>query len=565
MMDISEKIREFALENAVKFKGKASKGAIIGKLMGLDNTLKSRMQEVSPEIDRIIAEVNTMDSDSQKVLLLKMNPDFETQQQEKKQQQKEVRQELPDLESAEIGKVTTRMAPEPSKYNHIGHALSFLINNLYANKYKGKCILRFDDTNPEKETQEFVDAMHSDVLDYIGIKPEKIIFASDDMDKFVEYAEKLIDEDKAYVCVCPRENISKDRRAMQECSHRSQSKEENKALWDAMKDGTKKDAVLRLKIDMQHKNAVMRDPVIYRVVDAPHYRQKDKYKVWPMYDFEAAIEEGLHNVTHVMRSNEFDSRIELQDYIGKLFNLPKVYYRHYGRFNIVGAITQGREIRAKIEDGTYVGWDDPRLVTLRALKRRGVVAETYYRLAKICGMSKTQTNIDFTMISAINRQILDETAKRFFFIANPVEVTISDSPEKTINLDVHPTLDLGKREFVIDTKYLLENKDLTSMKEGEIIRLIDNLNFKKEGDLCTFDSEEYVNFRGKGKKIIQWLPKNSTVDAEILMPDTKVIKGKGEISIGTLEIGDVIQFQRFGFCRLDAIEGNVYKFWFTHE
>jgi glutamyl-tRNA synthetase len=327
-----------------------------------------------------------------------------------------------------------------------------------------------------------------------------------------------------------------------------------------MKKGTTDNTILRLKIDMEHKNAVMRDPAIYRVVTTSHYRQKDKYKVWPLYDFESSIEDGINQVTHVLRSNEFDSRIELHNYMAGLFGFGEVEYKHYGRFNIVGAVTQGREIKKLIESGDYSGWDDPRLVTLKALKRRGIVKESFYELAKVAGLSKQATNLDFTTIAAINRSILDNTSKRFYFIEKTKEINIENAPEQEVVLDLHPDNNKGGRVFKTNTDFIIEEKDYNNIKDDEV-RLIDCLNFKNS----KFTSKDYANFKGKNK--IHWLPndKSQLVDVEILMPDKTTKTGVAEKTLEILKVGDVIQFERFGFCRLDSKEGNKYNFWFTHK
>ena len=291
--------------------------------------------------------------EAQQQELLELNPDYAHQQQQAKNQRKEQRSSLPELSNAKMGEVTTRIPPEPSKYNHLGHAMSFLINYLYAKKYEGKAILRFDDTNPEKSSQEYVDAVFEDIVNFLEIQPDEIKYASDNMQTYYDYAQELINKDLAYVCSCPQEDIKTKRRNGEDCPHKSHSREKNQELWEEMKQGTLEEGshVLRLNIDMKHKNAVMRDPVIYRLSYQPHYKTQTQYKVWPMYDFESAIEEGLCKVTHVLRSNEFDQRIELQNYIAKLFDFPEVSYKHYGRYNVIGATTQGREIRALIETG----------------------------------------------------------------------------------------------------------------------------------------------------------------------------------------------------------------------
>jgi glutamyl-tRNA synthetase len=191
-----------------------------------------------------------------------------------------------------------------------------------------------------------------------------------------------------------------------------------------------------------------------RIVAATHYRQAAKFKVWPMYDFANALEDSWCGVTHIMRSNEFESRIELQDYIKGLLGLQRQEVLQYGRFNIVGATTQGREIRKMIEEGQVIGWDDPRLITLRALRRRGIVKETYYELARICGMSKTQTNLDFGVLAAINRRILDEVAERYYFVRDPIKIIVDGWPTDLahVELKLHPHRQRGGRPLKLSNQ-----------------------------------------------------------------------------------------------------------------
>lgn len=557
MEELQLKIKEYALENAIKFNGKAGQGAVIGKLMASNPDLKQQMKEVAPLIGKTIAEVNKLSIEEQKEQLLKLNPDFEKEQQEKKAANKEARSDLPPLKDAIDGKVLMRIAPEPSKYNHIGHAMSFLINYMYVLRHKGKCILRFDDTNPEKESQEYVDAMQEDVINYLDIKVDKTVFASDRTEDYIKLADKLIEEDLAYTCNCEQSDISAKRRAMEECGCRNKPIEENKSVWKNMQGGSSND-ILRLKIDMAHKNAVMRDPVIFRVITTEHYRQKDKFKVWPMYDFECAIIEGELGITHVLRSNEFDSRIELQNHIREMCgftNHPVI--KQYARFEVTGAITQGREIREKIESGEVSGWDDPRLVTLKALKRRGIVKDAYYELAKVVGMSKTNSKLDFSVIASINRKLLDASAKRFFCIIDPVEIEVKGAPKREIELPMHPHLDLGTRKFSVDENYFIEKED----KSDKVTRLIDNFTFKGNEFISIEHSDKSAN-------MIQFLPKdnNQIVNIEIKMPDNKDIKAIAEKNIESLKVNEVIQFQRFGFCRLDEIKDDGTRvFWYTHD
>ncbi len=562
-MELKEIILKYALQNAVKFNGRANPGAIVGKLLKEDSNLKSKIKELSKDIQRTVKDVNKLSLDEQKARLKEIAPEML----EKKKVEKKG---LPELKNAVMGKVVTRIPPEPSKYNHIGHALSFLLNYLYAKKYKGKSVLRFEDTNPTASKQEYVDAMKKDVLEYLNIKPDKVVYVSDDMPKFYKLAEDLIKRNKAYVCFCEREKMRDLRHKGLPCNCRNNPVEKNLEEWKNMLNKKYKEGecVLRLKIDLESGNHVMRDPVIFRIVYEEHYRQKNKYSVWPMYDFENSVEEEFCGITHILRSSEFGKmRIDLQDYIKDLFGFKKQEIIQYGRFNVVGAITQGREIRQLIADKKVIGWDDPRLVTLRALKRRGIVAEMFYELALKVGLSKTPTNIDWTVISSINRKILDASANRYFFIDDPKEIIIKGAPEMQIKIKLHPEHEeRGTRNFKTNEMFYISKKDFKELKQGKLYRLMHAFNLKKQKDCFVFDSKELEKYKKEGERIMHWLPKDEKlVNVEVMMPDAKIVKGLAEPSVKTIKINDVVQFERFGFCKLDSIEKNKLVFWFTHE
>ena len=418
--------------------------------------------------------------------------------------------------------------------------------------------------------QEYVDAMKKDVLEYLNIKPDKTVYVSDDMLRFYKLAEDLIKRNKAYVCFCEREKMRDLRHKGLPCECRNKPVEKNLEEWKNMLNKKYKEGecVLRLKIDLKSDNHVMRDPVIFRIIYAEHYRQKNKYPVWPMYDFENSVEEEFCGITHILRSSEFGKmRIELQDYIKDLFGFKKQEVIQYGRFNVVGAITQGREIRELIKEKKVVGWDDPRLVTLRALKRRGILPEMFYELVLKVGLSKTPTNIDWTVISSINRKILDSNSNRYFFIDYPKEIIIKGSPEMQIKIKLHPEHEeRGTRNFKTNERFYISKKDFKELKEGKLYRLMHAFNFKKQKNDLVFDSKELEKYKQHGEKIMHWLPKQENlVNVEVMMPDAKMVKGIAEPSVKNIKINEVVQFERFGFCKLDSIEKDKLVFWFTHE
>lgn len=557
-----------ALENALKFRGKANPKALLGRVLGRFPEYRKDTKKAMQLIEKVVKRVNALSKDKQTAEMKRLVPDFFEKEMEKRKIRKEERLELPELPNAKKGRVVTRMPPEPSKYNHIGHALTFLINYMYAQKYSGRCVLRFEDVNPEKVKQEYVDAMKKDVLDYLEIKPDKTVYVSDDMDKLYMCAEKIITQGDAFVCSCSRDQMSRNRRQGKGCRCRRNSAEKNMQEWKKMLDGTHKpgECVLRLKIDMKHRNTTMRDPVIFRIDQQPHYKYKNRFRVWPIYDYYTAIEDNWCGVTHVLRSSEFEMRGELQNHIRSLLNMPNPEIAVYGRFNIKGAVTQGREIREMIEQGKVTGWDDPSLVTLRALKRRGIVRDTYYELAVRAGMSKQHTNIDWTVISTINRKFLDERANRFYFLENPAEITVEGAPQITSILDLHPAHRKGGRTLKSKGKFLVEKDDLKKLKVGEMMRLMNCLNFVKEGkEKYVFDSESHKEFKEKnGRAIVHWLPADDrNIRVSIRMPDSSFVEGPAEPNITKIKQGEVIQFERYAFARLD--NKKQWRFWFTHK
>jgi len=560
-MDVKKAALKYALQNAVQFKGKANPGTVIGKILSDEPKLKSKIKDVASAAKAAVEEVNNLRLGKQTKKLEELAPELL----EKKKTEKRSLAELPD---AKQEKVVTRIPPEPSKYAHIGHAISFMINYLYAKKYDGKCFVRFEDTNPGKSKQEYVDTILEDIK-YLGIKADKVSYVSNDLEKLYDYAGKLVSGKHAYVCFCDVEKMRDSRREGIECDCRSSSAEENKANWKRMlkRDFKEGEAVLRIKGDMKSKNSVMRDPVIFRISYEKHYRHGDKFCVWPLYDFENAVEDGLQGITHVLRSIEFGGmRVELQDRIKSLLKLPKQTITQYGRFNVTDALTQGREIRELIENKKVCGWDDPRLVTIRALARRGIQPETFADLAVEVGLSSTPTNIDWSVISSFNRKYLDASSHRYFFVENPKEIKIEKAPKAKVSLKLHPSDKKASRDFSVSDGFLISENDyheLMIYKNNELVRLMDCLNFKVS-DKLVFDSREVEHYRNKGSKIIHWLPSKGNIEAEVLMPDATTVQGLAESSAGKIKVGEIVQFTRFGFCRLEKKEKKLF-FIYCHD
>lgn len=547
---LSNEITAYALRNAIEY-GKAEAGRILPKLFQ-HGLAKDKIKEVMPEILEVVKEINAMNS-GERIKKFENYKKYVVEHEEKEK-------ELPEIDVSDLKKVVTRIPPEPSKYNHLGHAITFLLSYLYAKKYKGKCLLRFEDANPEKVAEEYVDAMKEDVLKYLEIKVDAIRFVSDDIKKFYSYGEKMIKQGDAFICFCNREKMQDLRHKGIECECRQFPIKIHMKRWKAFLKGEFKEgeATMRLKSNMQNLNQVMRDPVLFRRIDAKHYRQGNKYKIWPMYDFYNPIEEHLMGVTLILRSNEFDTRIELQDHIKDLLKLNKQKIIQYGRFNVEGFTTKGREIRELIESGEYIGWDDPRLITLRALKRRGITKEAIYELTNQVGLSKHPVNLTFDMIASINRKIIDKTANRYSFAYEPIKLEIKNKPVlEKISVPIHP----DKKEMrKINVKEIFISKNDAESLKGKEIRLIHLYNIKLEDEK---GKSSFTSVENKDIQKIQWV--SNGVKCKVLMPDGKWIEGIGEKALENLKKDEMVQFERFGFVKFDRKEKDSYEFWFAHK
>ncbi|MEM5836189.1 MAG: glutamate--tRNA ligase [Candidatus Aenigmatarchaeota archaeon] len=532
-------IFKHALINAVEHDGKANVQAVIKRVIAENPELKAKIKELIENVKKIVNEVNSLSLEEQKRKLNELDIKIE---------KKAVKKfELPELPDAEFGKVVTAFPPEPSKYPHIGHAKAAFLNFLYAKKYGGKFILRFEDTNPEMVKEEYYEAIING-LKWLGIEWDKIDYSSDHMEKFYEAVEKLIKEGNAYVCLCKPETIRKNRASKKECKHRMQNVEENLLLWEKMKkDLEEGKGVVRLKIDMKHVNATMRDPSIMRIVETPHPRTRKKYRVWPTYDFGTAMMDGWEGVTHRLRSKEFEVRKELQQYIQKLFGFKPSKTIEFGRLNLEGVETSGRVIREMIKKRKLLGWDDPRLATLMALKKRGFVPEAIKNFILLTGISKAEGIVSWNLLEAENRKVVDPLANRYMVVLNPVEISLENAPEiKDVRINLHPDFpERGFRNIPINTKKIfIEKEDFKKYKNKEVGLMY--FGTIKVGLKAKFISKEIPFEIPK----IHWCSEPN-LKIKIVMPNSKIVEAIGDPGIKTLKRDEIIQMPRVGFARVE--------------
>ncbi|MEK6964070.1 MAG: glutamate--tRNA ligase [Nanoarchaeota archaeon] len=559
-MSLENTIEKHALANALKYNGKANPGSVISKVIGEHPEAKKDMKSVSKQIQDAIKKINSMSVAEQEKTLQEKYPEM------LEEKPKEEHDLFAFLKIAPGTKVVTAFPPEPSKYPHIGHAKACLLNYELAKRCQGKFILHFEDTNPELAKLEFYDIIQEN-LKWLGIQWDQVYYISDMMDQIYEQAEKLIQKGLAYVCTCPSEKIKEHRMKGTGCDHRSQSGEQTLNEWKKMFTSSESGQILRAKTASDHANSAMRDPALFRINKTPHCRTGTKYSVWPMYDFQSPIIDALTGITHRLRSKEFELRSELHRWLQQQLGFPITETYEFARFSMTGVETSGRVIREKIASGEYLGWDDPSLVTLVALRRRGFVPEGIHNFVFNTGISKSDSTLTWDDLETQNRRILDKEANRYFFICTPVKIEIQSAPTQRIELDLHPDKKNGGRSFQTNTTFYLAKQDVDKLQEDKLYRLMDCLNFVKKGNQYIYQAGGIEEYRKNGAGILHWLPcdEQQLVSVEVLKPTKELEKGYAEKTIQALTVGSVVQFTRYGFCRLDGRKMDQLSFWYTHR
>ena len=472
-----------------------------------------------------------------------------------------------DIEEGYCHEVHTRFPPEPNGYLHIGHAKSILLNYGLAQKYGGKFNLRFDDTNPTKEKTEFVEAIQSDI-EWLGADWEgRLFFASDYFDQMYEGAVKLIKKGKAYVSDLSAEQIREYRGTLtepgKEDPYSTRSVEENLALFEDMKNGKFADGekVLRARIDMASSNINMRDPVIYRVAHMTHHRTGDKWCIYPMYDYAHPIEDAIEGITHSICTLEFEDHRPLYNWVVEEVGKDMIPDKdempprqiEFAKLYLTNVVTGKRYIKRLVEEGIVDGWDDPRLVSIAALRRRGFTPESIKMFVDLCGISKANSSVDYAMLEYCIREDLKLKKPRMMAILDPVKVVIDNYPEGQIEyLDVVNNLEneeLGSRkvpfgrEIYIDREDFMEEppKKYFRMFPGNEVRLMNayfvtcNSFVKDENGKvteihCTYDPASRGGNSPDGRKVkgtIQWVSAEKNVKAEIRLYENIVDEEKG--------------------------------------
>ena len=503
-----------------------------------------------------------------------------------------------DIAEGKVTKVVTRFPPEPNGYLHIGHAKSILLNYGLAQEYGGQFNLRFDDTNPTKEKTEFVESILDDVR-WLGADfGDRVFFASNYFDQMYEAAVKLIKKGKAFVCDLTADEIREYRGTLTEpgknSPYRDRSIEENLALFEAMKNGEFPDGskVLRAKIDMASPNINMRDPVIYRVARMTHHNTGDKWCIYPMYDFAHPIEDAIEGVTHSICTLEFEDHRPLYDWVVRELeyeNPPKQI--EFAKLYLTNVVTGKRYIKKLVEDGIVDGWDDPRLVSIAALRRRGFTASSIKKFMELVGISKSQSSVDYAMLEYCLRDDLKLTANRYMAVLNPIKLVIDNYPEDQVEYlpveNNQENEEAGSREVAFRKYLYIERDDFMEEPPKKYFRLFPGnevrlknayfvtcTGYEKDEDgnvtvvHCTYDPATKSGSGFEGRKVkgtIHWVSAESAIDAEVRLYENIVDEEKGKLNEdGTLNLNPnsltVLQGCKLEKAFEDAKPGEAFQF-----
>jgi glutamyl-tRNA synthetase len=577
--ELKELIRKTALLNAVKHDGKAQAGPVIGKILGEKAELRTKVKELSTLVNAVIKEVNNLALSKQQQLIEQTWP--ETLVKERAEEEKH----LPPLPNVEkYAKVVTRFSPNPDCVLHLGSARAIILCHEYARMYNGKFILRFEDTDPKmkRPVLEFYDKIRED-LTWLGCAADEEFIQSDRIPIYYEYAERMLKDGNAYVCTCQPETFREKTLASKPCDCRNLPPKEHVKRWQHMLDGSYKEgeAVVRVKTDLNHPNPAVRDWPAARIIDIekyPHPRVGTKYRVWPLYNLANGVDDHLQGVTHIIRGKEHLTNQVRQEFMYRHLDWKYPEAIHYGRLKITGASLSKSKIVQGIKEGLYKDWDDPRLATFAALRKRGITPEAIKKMIVEVGPKTNDVVLSWENLYAYNRKILDSSSERYFFAPDPVEMTVSHVPKAfDVKLNLHPEHPArGFREYFIkpegndkNVKLWVSKKDVNASKVSSTMRFMELFNVKiQKANLysaeASFVSGSYEEAKQVKAQLIQWIPVGQDFPAQVVMPDATAVEGIAEGTCKRLKTNSIIQFERFGFVRIDHM-GDKLTAYYAHK
>ncbi|HLC52776.1 MAG TPA: glutamate--tRNA ligase [Candidatus Nanoarchaeia archaeon] len=557
-------ILKHVLKNSLDF-DQANSKVVLGLVLKDNPELKKDVPKLLKEIETMIKDNQLLSKEEIKDKLQELAPEL------LKEKKIEIKGPLKPLPNAKKGKVIVRIAPSPSGPLHIGHAYGASLNYEYAKMYDGQLILRIEDTNPEKIYPPAYELIEDDTKWLTDNKLAKVVIQSDRLGIYYDYAEKLVQKGYAYVCTCDPDEWRTLKNNGKTCSCRNLGEQSNRysKMFSSYAEG---EAVLRAKTNIQHKNPAMRDFAIMRIVEHIHPRTGKEQRVWPLMVFSVAVDDHELGITHVLNGKDQMDNAEKEKAIMKSLGWQPPEYQHWGKINFDGFRLKTSEVKVAIEQKEYSGWDDIRLPFLGALRKRGYQAGAFRKFATEIGLSLTDKNVSqlefWKSINAFNRDIIEPKASRYFFVNEPKEIQIRNLESKEVEISLHPNFkDRGNRKLNVSDRVYISDKDFKTLAEGYTHRLMDLCNIEVKGNIVWKESdhyEDYKNAENKGK-IIHWVPVEENKAVEILLDTGSILKGYGEISLQNCKEGDIIQFERFAFCRINKKEKNKIILWYLHK
>ena len=550
-----ETVRKYAMQNTVEYDGAGQSGSVLGRLLGERADLRSRAKELKSLVEKEVEAANQMAKengvDAVRESLAATNPEAL----ERRKQQKRVG--LKPLPNAIEGKVILRFAPNPNGPLTVGHSRGVVVNSEFAKMYSGKVVLRYDDTDtrvkpPLPEAYGWIEEEY----EWLAGRPADIIIrASERMPIYLEHAKKMLESGFGYICRCSALEFKNLRDKSQSCPCRNRTVKDNISDWQAMNDGSIEEggAVVRVKTDLELPNPALRDWPALRIQHSPHPMVGDSYKVWPLLDFQSAIEDHLQGVTHIVRGKDLMDSTRKQTLLYKHFGWDYPEPLYWGRVKVHefgGFSTSG--MRADIADGKYEGWNDSRLPTISALKRRGFDPQAIRDFWLDLGLTQKDISISMQTIESFNSSVIDAVCERRSFVRNPRTLSFqmigTELPEN-LQIARHPHGEIeGLREWEISEKFVIEDTDYS-----EQLRLKDFADISINQNDAIVDSLE----RSDKRPIVHWLPINQSRMARLTSPSGNGFRvDEGLIENIDLVEGSIIQLERVGFARIEKIPEN---------
>lgn len=584
--DIVEAVRGYALANAVRHGGKAELKPVLAKLLAEDPALRDRVKDLIRIVEGVIEEVNAKPLGEQERELKARYPHLlGAGEPETRGREREGERMLPPLPNAySYGRVTTRFSPNPDCVLHLGSLRAIILSHEYARMYDGRFILRFEDTDPrlKKASLEFYQAIRED-LEWLSCRWDEEYIQSDRIPIYYEYAARLLALGGGYVCTCDGEYFKSRVSRGLPCPCRDLPRSVQEERWHLMLNGEfgEGEAVLRVKTDLNHPNPAVRDWPALRIIDPerhPHPRVGGRYRVWPLYNFACGVDDHLLSVTHIIRGKEHLTNTVRQRYLYHHFGWRYPETMHYGRLRMLDADLSKSTILRKVESGEVSGFDDPRLATLKALRRRGISPQALRQLIMEIGPRPVDATISWENIYAYNRRILEPSSKRYLYVEDPIHLVVEGAPGGLeAKIPYHPSHpEMGSRTIHVkpgadgSIRLLIARSDLSLIEDSEHFRLMGLLNARYMG---AGPGEAYASYEGRGHEearergipIIQWVNPEECVEAAVTMPSAHTSKGKGERALLEARVDETVQLVRFGFARVDGIDGESIHLYYAHK